>query len=391
MRHAEHEPHQRDMVLLTSSTVAALLSTSVIVLSTAALFLAGFKVQQASLRGLQRSLQEESHHFYADYGKPIFDGRRIVAESRGGETSETDTEGKLPEDNYQSNNDRGASSHGAQDMRRPLVAHVQLLDHASTTTDLCSALLHFDLLARNSSIAFDKVLVYPASLEASIKAVDLHHALNRLRSAGVVLHAVDVPPIGSTAPTSESRILEAVAGKLLQYQELYYLRAPGLLLDVERLDRVFLTRPKSAAETLQERMKQQRLEKDVPADIAWMRSSLGQTWLSARLSMSMVQLPAAFKISKHETRRRTSGWWTSSKASISRAYVPSAEVRRTFVVPSSKVTSQMMVSSTDKPAYVYFESQLQGRRRVRVRGNEAVYKAWWQDVARKCSDVKLSD
>ncbi|KZZ98161.1 hypothetical protein AAP_00422 [Ascosphaera apis ARSEF 7405] len=355
------------MVLLTPSTVSALISTSVIVISTVVLFLAGYKLQQNSIQNLQRHLREESQDYYANYGSPILNSRQ--REAIGSDGSD-DIEDELPRDYLSSSGrtsrvsfDRGQSSGKKK-------AHVQLLNRPSTT-DFCSALLYFDLLASNGSIESDHVLVYPSSIEKRMPTKDVYDILNRLRTRDVILHAVDVSGAWGRAP-AESKILEAAATSLVTYDQIFYLRAPGIILSVDRLDNYFLTKPMTPEMLLKERKKFDKGK----GTSAFM--DLGQTWLSSRLSMSMSQLPAAFM-----TRRQ----YRADGRSTTRAYVPSAEVRRSFVVPSSKVSRFMMEDEKKRPAYAYFERD-EGRR---VKGNDNLYQIWRDELTRVCPGTTLDD
>ncbi|KAI5307121.1 Ras- protein rsr1 [Ascosphaera pollenicola] len=352
------------MVLLTPSAVSTLVSTSIILVSTIVLFLAGYKIQQDSIQSLQRHLREESQDYYANYGNPILNGRQRDATS---DESVADDD-QLPQVYFPSRSASRVAVHRGQSTEKKK-AHLQLLNRPSTT-DFCSALLYFDLLASNGSIESDHVLIYPASVETRMSTKDVYDILNRLRTRDVILHAVDVSGAWGRAP-AESKILEAAATDLITYDQIFYIRAPGIILDVEHLDNYFLAKPMTPDELLKERKKYEKGMGN--SDFI----DLGQTWLTSRLSMSMSQLPAAFMTSRHHR---------SDGRSNTRAYVPSAEVRRSFVVPSSKVSRRMMEDGK-RPAYAYFERD-EGQR---VRGNEYLYEMWRNELTRVCPETSLDD
>ncbi|KAI5287678.1 hypothetical protein KEM54_005828 [Ascosphaera aggregata] len=353
----------KKMILLTSSAVSTLVSTLIILISTFVLFLAGYQLQQNSIQVLQKRLREERQDYYANYGNPIFNSRQPAAADNDGDQSGLPRVYIPPEDVPNSSVGRGQPS-GKK------IAHLQLLRYPSTS-EFCSALLYFDMLACNGTIDSDRILVYPSSLETRMLTEDVYDILNRLQARDVILHAVAAPGMWGRAP-AESKILESAAPKLVRYDQIFYLRAPGIILDVERLDNYFLRKPMTPENLLKERQKYKK-SKGTTDSI-----NFGQTWLTSRLSMSMTQLPAVFMTNRQ---------YRADGRSVSRAYVPSAEVRRSFVVPSTKVFQSIPDDTLKKPAYVYFERD--GDKRVI--GHLGLYDLWAKEVRRVCPDVNLDD
>ncbi|KAI5308593.1 hypothetical protein KEM55_005337, partial [Ascosphaera atra] len=226
-------------------------------------------------------------------------------------------------------------------------------------------------LESNSTVDSDRLLLYPRSIEA--RGERLIKALNRLRDIGVFLHAVDVPNVWGRAP-AESKILDAAAAKLVKYDQIFYLRGPGLMLSAKDLDSYFLTKPYTPQELLS---MQKALKRRGKGGKKGKAREIEQIWLTSRLSTSMSQLPAAFKTSRQ---------FKPDGRSTMRAFVPSAEVRPSFVLPSSKVSQRRLLEGK-VPAYVYFDRD-DGKR---VRGNEEMYAKWRASLHTVCPDVELDD
>ncbi|KAJ5908506.1 hypothetical protein N7495_001188 [Penicillium taxi] len=200
------------MVLLTSSTVSAILSMGVIALFTILLFLAGYVLQQQSVKSIQIALRPPER-----------------ASQGHGSLGSTFQSPMQPRGNY---------------------AYLQLLSQPDPS-DICSAILFFKQIATNGSAIHDRLFMYPQEWDRMSTAKiskPAATALAILRAASIK-YGIWLLPIDMTAATSmgyeptNTKLLRLGQVQFMQYDSVLYLKTPGIVLDTEKLDDILLSRP----------------------------------------------------------------------------------------------------------------------------------------------------
>ncbi|KAJ5183058.1 hypothetical protein N7492_000674 [Penicillium capsulatum] len=226
------------MVLLTSSTVSAILSMGVICLFTILLFLSGYVLQQQSVKNIQHALRPPTEGGFAK-------GHPVVGSTLQKKRGVTDQDLGLSADQriLQGSDDRHDSSKGNY-------AYLQLLSHPDPS-DICSAVLFFKQLSMNGTGVQDRLFMYPDEWDRMSPAKigkSTATALSILRKASRE-YGIWLLPIDMTAATSRGHspndvsLLRLGQIQFMQYDSVLYVRTPGIILDTERLDRLLLSRP----------------------------------------------------------------------------------------------------------------------------------------------------
>ncbi|OJJ48390.1 hypothetical protein ASPZODRAFT_1583828 [Penicilliopsis zonata CBS 506.65] len=212
------------MVLLTSSTVSAILTSGIICISTILLFLTGYALQQQSVRNIQHALRPPSttpiaHQEHSNLARNVHSGQEVLPEL------------SLDRDK--------ASYPGA----RGNYAYLQLLSDPDPS-NICSAIAFFKTLATNSTIAQDRLFMYPQDWDLappSSISTPVSTALSLLRAAstkyGIWLLPIDMTKATSAGYTvTDTKVLRLGQIQFMQYDGVLYVQTPGLLLDTEKLD-----------------------------------------------------------------------------------------------------------------------------------------------------------
>lgn len=229
------------MVLLTSSTVSAIVSMGVVCIFTFLLFVSGYVLQQNSVKNIQHALR-----------KPA-DGPPIVGRGSPGSTFQkpahkrglSDSDLGLTGDQEVLQGSRGRASGSKGNY-----AYLQLLSRPDPS-DICSAVLFFKQLAANGSVIPDRLFMYPEEWDRmSAKSLGKTGslALSILRAAsikyGIWLLPIDISVALHAGYTmSDTKLLRLGQIQFMQYDSVLYLQSPGLIMDTEKLDQVLLSQP----------------------------------------------------------------------------------------------------------------------------------------------------
>ncbi|OOQ89776.1 hypothetical protein PEBR_06534 [Penicillium brasilianum] len=229
------------MVLLTSSTVSAIVSMGVVGIFTLLLFISGYVLQQNSVKNIQHALRKSS------------DGPPIVGRGSSGSTFQ-----KPAHKRGLSDSDLGLTgdqevlqgSRGPAPGSKGNYAYLQLLSKPDPS-DICSAVLFFKQLATNGSVIPDRLFMYPEEWDR-MSAKNLGKAgslaLSILRAAsikyGIWLLPIDISVALNAGYTmSDTKLLRLGQIQFMQYDSVLYLQSPGLIMDTEKLDQVLLSQP----------------------------------------------------------------------------------------------------------------------------------------------------
>lgn len=234
------------MVLISSSTISVAISSSIIGVFTLLLFLSGFILQQRSVRELQAVLRPPDlpkiNHWppqaKAQYVQKLRnDARHADLHTKPEDEDEDPKKGKSAR-LFGDANQRSAAVHHPTPSQR---AFLQVLTRPSAS-DICSSILLFNTLASNSSLELENVLLYPRSWDFNPPMKSITSALEVLRATSaehnVALRAMNTKGERGRVP-SEMELLKDASASLVQYERIMYLRAPGLLVDVEKIDDLF--------------------------------------------------------------------------------------------------------------------------------------------------------
>ncbi|KAL1974678.1 hypothetical protein VTN31DRAFT_4882 [Thermomyces dupontii] len=212
------------MVLLTSGTVSAIVTSTVVCVSTFLLFLSGYALQQKSLRDIQHALREPIHSSTPSIRSHVY----------------TDGAGDVQQ--YLADGDNAASTKPTN------VAYLQLLTRPNPS-NICSAILFYKKLAENSSAVHERLFVYPRDWDmVTFPSDEVNTALSLLRAAssqyGIWLVPIDTSILHSRGYSlTDARLLRLAQIQFMPYDSVLYLRTPGYVLDVERLDQLLFSRP----------------------------------------------------------------------------------------------------------------------------------------------------
>ncbi|KAI2794018.1 hypothetical protein POX_a00608 [Penicillium oxalicum] len=224
------------MVLLTASTVSAIVSMGVVCIFTLMLFVSGYVLQQNSVKNIQHALRKPPDMATAPgYGSaaqyPV--NKRGLSDSNLGQVEEQGVLG---------------GSEASPSKLKNNYAYLQLLSKPDPS-DICSAILFFKRLATNGSAIADRLFMYPEEWDRMSgktlgEASTLALALLRAASIkyGIWLLPIDVSAaIRAGYTMSDTKLLRLGQIQFMQYDSVLYLQSPGLIMDVERLDQVLLS------------------------------------------------------------------------------------------------------------------------------------------------------
>jgi hypothetical protein len=330
------------MVLLTSSTVSAIVSMGVICIFTMLLFLSGYVLQQQSVKNIQYALRPPDDSSMGKHGAP---GSAFQKPAQK----------------------RGVSDHSNSPGN---YAYLQLLSEPDPS-DICSAILFFKQLATNGTAVQDRLFMYPQQWDRmSPKKLgkSASAALSIIRAASTK-YDIWLLPIDMSAATAagytttNSKLLRLGQIQFMQYDSVLYIQTPGLLLDTGKLDDMFLERP------LPLRHDKNRQE-----------SFNNEAWIPMPLRANRDEpLPATYLI----TVNNIEGGNVEARTHIPNVALPGfgdlvAEPKR----------AARLAEIGDEPGYVYFDSDRDGR--VKWSGNP-YFGSWRSQQAEVCEGIDFDE
>lgn len=352
------------MVLLTSSTVSAIVSMGVIAIFTILLFISGYVLQQQSVKNIQHALRPPSERvpvfehgsLGSTFQKPV--GKRGLSDSDLGLLADQKV---LP-----GHQDDHTSSKGN-------FAYLQLLSRPDPS-DICSAVLFFKQLATNGTSVQDRLFMYPQEwdrMSAKKLGKQASIALSILRTASI-MYGIWLLPIDMTAATSKgyastnTKLLRLGQIQFMQYDSVLYVQTPGMILDTKRLDEVLLSRP------LPLRHDKNRVE-----------SYNNEAWIPMPLQAERdVDLPPVYLITVNNVR---------NGHIEARTHVPNVALPGfgSLVTGPWGVMPEHSVDGTIRqPGYVYFENDRDGR--VKWAGNP-LFGTWRAQQSEVCEGLDFDD
>lgn len=350
------------MVLLTSSTVSAIVSMGVVCLFTLLLFLSGYVLQQQSVRNIQDALRPPTEggpaRGHGSLGS-TYQRRRSVSDSDLGLAADQD----IPQANE---DDRDGSSGN--------YAYLQLLSHPDPS-DICSAVLFFKQLATNGTSVQDRLFMYPAEwdrLPANKIGKSTAAALSILRTASMK-YGIWLLPIDMSAATTRghsatpTKLLRLGQVQFMQYDSVLFLRTPGMILDTEKLDQVLFSQPLPL-----------RYDKNRP------QSYNNNAWIPKPLRVERdVDLPPVYLI----TTNAVGAGHIETRTHIPNLALPGFGG---LVASPKSLGSQADDSdeSYERPAYVYFENDRDGR--VKWDKNP-LFGTWRSQQSEVCDGLDFDD
>lgn len=221
------------MVLLTSSTVSAIISMGVIVIFTLLLFISGYVLQQQSVQSIQNAIRDSPDPFLNARHGPSEPSRWNAG---GLQFQEQSLQG--PKDN----------AHTREKAAEGYYAYLQLLS-TPDPSNICSAILFFKSLATNGTAIQDRLFMYPQEwdqISSQNSPEPIVTALSLLRMASTKYN-IWLLPIDMTAATgysiTDTKLLRLGQIQFMQYDSVLYVQTPGLLLDTGKLDDMLLSQP----------------------------------------------------------------------------------------------------------------------------------------------------
>lgn len=231
------------MVLLTSSTVSAIISMGVIGVFTILLFLSGYVLQQQSVKNIQHALKPPSEKVQVPGLEHAFPGSTFQMPGQKRGLSNSDLGLVADQENPRESPSHHTSSKGNY-------AYLQLLSRPDPS-DICSAVLFFKQLATNGTAVQDRLFMYPQEwdrMSTTKLGKPASIALSILRTASIK-YGIWLLPIDMTAAKSKgyastnTKLLRLGQIQFMHYDSVLYVQTPGMILDTERLDEVLLSRP----------------------------------------------------------------------------------------------------------------------------------------------------
>ncbi|KAJ5108537.1 hypothetical protein N7456_005212 [Penicillium angulare] len=225
------------MVLLTSSTVSTIVSMGVVCIFSLMLFLAGYVLQQQSVKNIQHALRPPpaSYHGAGSKGSTFQNPaqKRDLSDSHLSFGDDPDA----PRDSH----DRRSTSGGNY-------AYLQLLSNPDPS-DICSVILFFKQVATQGSSIQDRLFMYPEAWDRMSEkqlGKSASKALSILRAASIK-YGIWLLPIDMKAAkgysTTDTKLLRLGQVQFMQYDSVLYLQSPGMILDTEKLDNILLSQP----------------------------------------------------------------------------------------------------------------------------------------------------
>ncbi|CAL5871762.1 uncharacterized protein PFLUO_LOCUS6015 [Penicillium psychrofluorescens] len=350
------------MVLLTSSTVSAIVSMGVVCMFTLALFLAGYTLQQQSVKNIQHAM------------RVVPDNAPVAGLKGGGSTFHkrglSDSSALASDPDILQDRDRNSQDHRPSSSTGNY-AYLQLLSEPDPS-NICSAVLFFKQLATNSTAIQDRLFMYPEEWDR--KAT--HNKLGRPAAAALsILRAASLKydiwllPIDMTAATREgfeptdSKLLRLGQNQFMQYDSVLYVHTPGLLLDSSKLDDVLLSRPLP--------LRHDRNRKESYNNEAWIPAPLRP---ARDPDVPPVYLIAVNNVGAGKIETRT--------------HIPNMALSgfNRLVTGPWGVKGKNREQQQEEPGYVYFESDADGR--VKWSGNP-LFGTWRAQQAEVCDGLDL--
>ncbi|QKX63509.1 uncharacterized protein TRUGW13939_10680 [Talaromyces rugulosus] len=323
------------MVLLTSGTVATLL-IPITCVCTFSIFLAGYALQQHSVRKIQDAI------------RPYDVIPTIPDEFSHDNTRETITDPKTGE---------------LVTINKGNFAYVQLLSEPNPS-DICSSILFFKKLIDGESEIGDRLFMYPEEWDMIASSdPNINAALSTLQTASKK-YDFWLLPISMNLVTqqgyslTDSKLLRLGEIQFMRYDSVLYLRSPGFLLDAKELDKMLLSRPLP-----------------LKYDINRLESYRNEAWIGMPLlAHQEARLPPVYLISVNTMRNRVEA----------RTHIPNVAMRGfgdLAAGPTYKCTSGI------DPAYVFFEWD-EDRHNTKQEDNP-YYHQWRKEQTQVCKEVNF--
>lgn len=323
------------MVLLTSSTVSTLLIPAITCIATFSIFLAGYSLQQHSVRNIEKAFRSLDAA-QADYQQFPYD-----ASEQATWDPETLELSSLNEGNF---------------------AYLQLISEPNPS-DICSAIAFFKKLLDGKSAIQDRLFMYPQEWDVIMSSdPTVNKALSFLREASVEykfwLLPIDMNLVVEQGYSlTDSKLLRLGEIQFMAYDSVLYLRTPGLLLDAQELDKIILTRPLP-----------------MKYDPARQESFRNGAWIGMPLrAHDESRIPPVYLISVNTRRNRVEA----------RTHVPNVALRGFGDLAAGP--NYKKVTGKD-PAYVFFEWDEDGHVK---RENNPYYDQWRKDQSQVCAGLDL--
>ncbi|KPI38634.1 uncharacterized protein AB675_4125 [Cyphellophora attinorum] len=234
------------MVLITASTVSAVLSAGIIVAFTFLLFLAGYVLQQQSVNSLREAIRQPP----PKPPKPVLPDKfrerdhdeQLAALADGNETEINEQIAQFLGQDASSDPvntvtvDIGDGKSASQDT----LAYILALTRPS---DLCSAALFARSLSLTPDSSDRLVLLYPSTWESSV--TDLHmSALTFMRDLHdthpIIFHPVEFVKGWETA-TTHAHLLGELQRTPWDFSRMLYLKTPGMIMDADAVTEALRT------------------------------------------------------------------------------------------------------------------------------------------------------
>ncbi|KAJ5573689.1 uncharacterized protein N7459_008116 [Penicillium hispanicum] len=351
------------MVLLSSSTVSTIVSMGVICIFTLLLFLAGYVLQQQSVKNIQDALRPPPEPVPFQRDGSMGSTFQKPAQKRGLSDSDLNLEElgqEIPQENRQ------ASPRGN-------FAYLQLLSRPDPS-DICSAVLFFRHLATNGTAVQDRLFMYPAEWDSmSVKALgkSASIALSLLRAASMK-YGIWLLPIDMSAATkagyspTNTKLLRLGQIQFMQYDSVLYVQTPGIILDTKKLDEVLFSRPLPLQH-----------DKNRP------ESFNNEAWIPMPLRADRdPDLPPVYLITVNNVK----GGSVEARTHVPNIQLPGFGSLVTG--PQGVRTGTDDVADVQPPGYVYFENDRDGQ--VKWAGNP-LFGAWRSQQYEVCDGLDFDD
>jgi hypothetical protein len=228
------------MVLLTSSTVSAILSIGIIALFTTLLFLVGYTLQQQSVNSLREAIRQPPPPLHSTTLPPQFQ-KNGSASVDGEEEDDGDYVQERISQLLVQNPATGDVDQDTVNARQRSLAYILALSQPS---DLCSAALFAKIQipsigeGDNGQDQPRLVLLYPSSWETGGSPVHMS-ALTFMRdlhdSYPIIFH-----PVEFVKGWADASIISHLLGEMQRapwdFERMLYLRTPGMIIDDARIE-----------------------------------------------------------------------------------------------------------------------------------------------------------
>lgn len=222
------------MVLITASTVSALISAGIISIFTFLLFLAGYVLQQQSVNSLRAAIRQPPPSPPKPTLPPQFradseDAQQVTVN----DNNETEINDQIAE--FVAGRIDGVVIAAEPTPPQDRLAYILGLSRPS---DLCSAALFAQTLSLSTTSTERLVLLYPSSWETAI--TNLHMAaLTFMRSLHdtypIIYHPVEFVK-GWEKASVHSHLLGEMQRTPWQFDRMLYLKTPGFVVDADQVE-----------------------------------------------------------------------------------------------------------------------------------------------------------